>query len=444
MKYNRITILSLFSIFLISACSKGTSTGSTVTVGSCSATSFTGTSFQSIGTTSAGNNLMAITVNGSGGSLCGAPSASNNSYVNEPCVSVTLCSISNPSNCQTINNILIDTGSYGLRLFSSAITVPLTPITNGNSTLGECAQFGDGSSQWGPVEYAYIQLGNEPKVAAPILVINPGVNDVNSTGATFTPPSVCQSPQSRPDVSPAGAGYNGILGVGLFAQDCGTSCLTTATNGMYFTCENNNCSCGATADLLAQVTNPVALLPLDNNGVIVQLPSVAAGGVSSVSGTLKLGIDTQANNASTGTTKYKANSSAQFLTKFSAFSSSFLSSFIDSGSSVLFIPSISALTDCGQSHPGYDGLFCPASAQSLSAVNYGSNGTPNGTVNFTIENAFTLYNSSNKNVFSTMGASSGTSNPYFDWGLPFFFGKSVFVGIENKTSSLGTGPYWAY
>jgi hypothetical protein len=37
-----------------------------------------------------------------------------------------------------------------------------------------------------------------------------------------------------------------------------------------------------------------------------------------------------------------------------------------------------------------------------------------------------------------------TLGPIFDFGLPFFFGKTVYTGIEGQTTPGGTGPYFAY
>ncbi|MBS1228286.1 MAG: hypothetical protein H6R17_1563 [Proteobacteria bacterium] len=33
---------------------------------------------------------------------------------------------------------------------------------------------------------------------------------------------------------------------------------------------------------------------------------------------------------------------------------------------------------------------------------------------------------------------------YFDWGLPFFFGRRVFTAIEGRSTPGGNGPYVAY
>jgi hypothetical protein len=401
MKSSRIPFLILL-IVLVTGCGGSGGSGSSSSGGS--------------GTLpTSGNNVLPISVNG--------PAGLNSSYPNEACVSVTICT-PGTTTCQTINDILLDTASSGLRIFKQALNVSLVQVTSGSGSLAECVQYADGSSDWGPVQMASVILGNEPAVQVPIQVID-------STFFGTAALSVCGNPEQ----SPSAAGYNGILGVGLFVQDCGPGCTSSTNNGVYYSCSGSNCN-GTAVALASQVQNPVALLPQDNNGVIVQLPGIPLGGSPSVEGSLVLGIGTQSNNLASGATAYAADPFlGDFITDFNGIS---YPSFIDSGSNGLFFPSPSSslIPDCA----AYSGWFCPSSTVSLSATNKGASGSPSGSVSFQIGNFDTLFNSSN-NVFDDIG---GSLPGGFDWGLPFFLGRNIYVGLEGKTSSLGTGPYWAY
>ena len=207
---------------------------------------------------------------------------------------------------------------------------------------------------------------------------------------------------------------------------------------MYFSCTGGTCT-GAAVTLSGQVPNPVALLPADNNGVVVVLPSVASGGVLSITGSLVLGIDTQANNASTGATAYAA--SAQTGDLVTLYDGSTLSGFLDTGSNGLFFPSPAAgtLPECAAPNTGW---YCPASTRSVSATNRGISGSPSGPVTVSIGNAATLFASPN-NVFGELGGPMPGTN--FDFGLPFFFGQRVYIGIDGRAAAgLGSGPFYGY
>src|SRR5512139_1911833 len=164
-----------------------------------------------------GNNVLSLTVNGS---LCSP--ATSASYINKPCVSVTVCGQGSSPSCQTINDILLDTGSYGLRIFRSALSPALTfaQMTSGSGSLAECVQFADGTSVWGPVQRAGVTLASEPTVTVPLQVIDATFANI-STAPTAT---ICPGAEQ----SPATAGFNGILGVGVFAEDCGPGCVNNA------------------------------------------------------------------------------------------------------------------------------------------------------------------------------------------------------------------------
>ncbi len=45
-------------------------------------------------------------------------------------------------------------------------------------------------------------------------------------------------------------------------------------------------------------------------------------------------------------------------------------------------------------------------------------------------------------AFIDLGGGGGSAN--FTWGIPFFYGRTIYVGINQRTAGLYTGPYYAY
>ena len=358
--------------------------------------------------------------------------SSATNYINKPCVTVTVCN-TDGSNCTTINDILVDTGSIGLRVFKQALgTTTPTQITTAGKNLNECIQFGDGSRIWGPVAKAQIKLGGEPAVTVPVQIgdASTGGMSANCSGADVGPTGDANGDYA--------SRLNGILGVGNFMQDCGTGCVTH-TNGLYYACTGSSCA-GTNVSLANQVTNPVTQLPVDNNGVILMLPDLPLDGAVSTSGYLVLGIGTRNNNAPSNVDTYPMDpSTGSFTTTFNGHTQE---SFLDSGSNGYFFPGASVLSKC-TAEPDW---FCPSSVSTLSAVNHAYGNSTAGTVQFQIENFHDfLHNSPNWAVKEIGGDSAGGGlNGVFDWGLSFHFGRNVYVGFEGKTSSIGSGTYWAY
>lgn len=409
--------------------------------GSDSSGGATGGSLGSVSSSdSGGTNELRITVSNSA------------AYVNEPCVSVTICEPSNPSTCLTVDDVLLDTGSVGLRIFKQALamnggaTLALKPVTvSGGAQLAECVEYGDGSENWGPVQTAIVGLGREPPVSMAIQVID------SSFGQSSLCGPVCGSQQESGlcvDSNPKQAGYNGILGVGLWLQDCGASCAqavgSSANPISYYACQGSNCN-GAEVSLANQLQNPASLLQTDNNGVIVNLPSVDPGGATSVTGSLFFGIGTQSNNSVGSDVKFYAvdPNYGEFQTEFNG---NVVPGFVDTGSQGLYFQS--TLPTC-VSAPGW---YCVSPAASFAATNTGINGV-SGSVSFQIGDYWTLANSG-KGAFPDIGASASTlssafsSRLPFDWGLPFYLGRKVYIGIESASLKFnqftGTGPVVAY
>jgi hypothetical protein len=345
---------------------------------------------------------------------------------------VTVCA-PGTSNCQAIGGVLVDTGSFGLRLLSSALNSSLSSALsnesdgNGN-TIVECAQFSDGIT-WGPVVTADVKIASEVASDIPVQIIG--------EPSFSTVPSSCSS-AGAPEDTLAKLGTNGILGIGNFVQDC-PACApgTTKNAGFYYACAASSCNV-TTVGLVQQVQNPVAAFSTDNNGVIVELPA-ATTSTATLTGTLVFGIGTESNNAIGSAKVYTIDlNTGNFSTTFKNHTYS-NAAFLDTGSNAYFFldSTITGLPTCPSPAQGF---YCPSSATNLSATNTGANNA-SGTVSFSIENADTLFSTSGNNVFPTLG---GPLAGLFDWGLPFFYGRNVFVAIYNRSTPAGIGPYWAY
>ncbi len=416
MTSNRLFLLAFLGFLVVTGCAKdsGTPAGAGLPVPN-------GPTLPVV----SGANVLEMTVNGA---FC-APG----SYPNKPCVSIKICSTGTNS-CVTISDILVDTGSSGLRVFRSALNgVSLSQVTVTGQNLAECAQFGDGSTDWGPVQMGDVYLGSEPAANVPIQVIDPSFVGANTfCGSTASGMFV------PPDSSPSEAGFNGILGVGLQVQDCGTDCLTSTQRQIYFACNGSTCG-SALGPLPKLVTNPVAKLPVDNNGVVLELPSVVVGGQATASGYLILGVGTNSNNIPTGVRAYSVDTvQGTFNTTFNG---QVLAGFTDSGSNSYFFPTgTTGLTDCGTINSNYSGLYCPPATETFSTIDTAISGSPATSISLLVGNFLSLLSSGNL-VFTELG---GTGSGFFDFGLPFYLGRNVYVGLNGANSSLGVGPYFGF
>ena len=391
-----------------------------------------GSASSSTAAVAAASNVVSVVVD--------AGPTANSPGVNTLFTTVTVCVPGSTTECQTIDHVQVDTGSYGFRVLHSVLTValPITLASNGNSLL-ECTQFVDGYS-WGPVASADIKVSGETASSVPVQVIgDPSFSAV---------PDACSSTGTAEDTV-AVFGANGILGIGVFEQDCGAGCAPPPAgdpangndaNGDYYACPSAGDCVGTTAALTAQVLNPVPLFAVDNNGTLIDLPAVTSPGAVSLTGSLIFGIDTQTNNASGSQTVLTlAADTGDFTTVFAG--QTLDASFIDSGTNGIYFndSNIAACTD-----QGYSIFYCPATTESFSATLTGVNAV-SATASFQVGNAETL--SADNPTFAVLPTLAGTfssTTDTFDWGLPFYYGRRVATAIEAHSTAVNTGPYIAF
>jgi hypothetical protein len=359
--------------------------------------------------------------------------ATGNGSVNTLFTSVTVCVPGSTASCQTIDHIQVDSGSYGLRLLAPVLTLtlPVETLSNGNS-LAECTQFVDGYS-WGPVASADLTIAGETAKSLPVQVIG----DSRFT----TVPSACSGTGGTQEDTVASFGANGILGVGPFQLDCGD--CDTVLHNQYFACATAANCVETLVPAAMQVPNPVTLFAADNNGIIIDMPTVAPTGAVTLSGQLIFGIDTQSDNQSGTQTVLTVDGNAELVMTFNG--QTLANSFIDSGSNGIYFTD-SSIATCTTA--GLTSFYCPSNPLNLGLSIQGANGVMVNNLVFTVGNTATMVSTAPTDTYNVLPELAGTlptgNAGSFDYGLAFFYGKRIAVAVEGSKTSVGTGPYIAF
>jgi hypothetical protein len=347
---------------------------------------------------------------------------------------VTICQPGSSVNCQVIQQVLVDSGSTGLRLLATDLnpSLGLVKASAAGQTLVNCARFVDGSFGWGSVATADIKLGG---------LVAPGVRIHLMGDPSFASSSgLCSSGSAIQTAASIGA--RGILGIGLFKEDCGAACAAAAVPKFYYACAPGGACVNVPLAAANQVRNPVPLLPSDNNGVLFDLPAVGSQPAVSTTGKMVFGIGTRTNNSLDAAKIFRTDSQGYVTTILGG--KVMTQSFLDTGSNGLYFDNsaatgITGLNTCSGTG-GALSFYCPAGSLNLNATITSSSAT--AVVPFLVDNAANSFTGTPSVLPGLAGTFGNTST--FDWGLPFFYGRKVFFAVEGMASPGGTGPYYAF
>lgn len=368
---------------------------------------------------------------------------------NVPYVSVKVCVPGSTTACRTIDHVMLDTGSIGLRLLRSTVAglaLPPQPVAADAATgtpageAVECYPFVVGAI-WGPVVRAEVQIGGRRTATIPVQLADDGSTPV------WAPTADCKAAAGgmlldRISLMQA----KGVLGVGMLRYDCGLACDSGTSTGsyvQYYACGSAGCSPARMAAEV-QVQNPVVHLPQDNNGSAIVLPAVPDSGASLVRGRFVLGIGTQPNNqpAPGATVLYvdRDPASAGYLyVTTTANGRRYPVSYIDSGSNGLFFDDPSVSSTCAVNGDGAARWYCPGAVWRQTATLQGL--ASSGIADLVVASADRLFATSNV-AFSTLGGTPGPGDALV-WGLPFFYGRTVTTAIWGQALAVD-GPWWSY
>ncbi len=357
-------------------------------------------------------------------------------FPNQPYATVTICmpGVQGANQCATIDHMLVDTGSAGVRVLASALGSALAgrlpaqtgatdDPTNG-APIAECTQFLSGYT-WGPIKRADVTIGGKVANNLPIQVISDGA---------YAVPSDCQASGLGNLGTAAYLGANGVIGISSALRDWPLA-AQYALSATYYYCPSSGSCRGTRVPLDTQVMNPVASFTSDNNGTIIRLPALPAGGQASVKGELVFGIGTQQNNALPSNANIiPLDGDGFFTTVYKG--GTFTRGAIDSGSNTNTFRDATIPFDLWY-------RYSPSTILSLSAALKSSSGVMAPvTVPFQVGNMASLM-AGQYAAHDNLGVYTSSSS-YFLFGLPFFFGRDVYTVLNGVRAGSQTGPFVAF
>ena len=370
---------------------------------------------------------------------------------------IRVCNPSDDTQCVTIDHVLVDTGSVGLRVMASKVSGLALPPVNLSNHPGdvshECFQFVIGGL-WGRNAVANVWLGQQ-RTATPVSI---HLIDDGATPAVAVPADCTNATNGSVLSTAASLGANGILGIGNTTVDCGYNCTVGDYTGIgafiqYYHCTpaaTDTSTCGPASVAANEIVyNPVSALPgpdpqdptvpFFNNGVVIKMPAVSGAGATSARGELILGVNTYLpgsgnysdNRVPNGAAKAELGVDYQFnIDSYLNVTTTFRGtdypiSYLDTGTNGIFF-----------SHPDLAGYvcsswYCPPSTLFFSAdISDGKAIKTNlaAPVSFQIGNG--MFYTQNPAISDNAGEAIGQdSAKVFAWGLPFFYGRQVYLTI---------------
>ena len=377
---------------------------------------------------------------------------------NVPYVTVRVCNPGSTSACVTVDHVLLDTGSYGLRVLKSALpglTLPPVAMAANTATgtaagnVAECYPFVI-SAVWGPLVTADVQIGGEQALNIAVHVIDDG------SPTSPAVPAACTSSGGLAN-SASQLQAHGILGIGVVGVDCGLTCESIAAQGMtavYYTCPTSGAGCSpAAVPSAVQVQNPVAKFERnsngtwDNNGTMIVMPALPDLGAVTARGRLVFGIGTQTNNqlpAMANLYELVVDPTRTDYLSVSVLvgSRSYAQSYIDSGANGLFFEDTALPRVCTVNGGVQGEWYCPASTSRRPATLTDKAGRVSPAFDLVVANADTLFNTGAV-AFGNLAGSVGQGADTVALGLPFFYGRTVYTAIWGGSLSLN-GPWYSF